>query len=99
MVAEPVPFLTTRYQCPFCLRARSTKRAAAEHITRCWYNPAAQSCKTCANYDHEPDGEPCDPSSTGTCHCNDGHEDCEAGVDLSDGLKTGCPLWSLRKAA
>jgi hypothetical protein len=100
--AEPVALLVTRWKCPFCQRSRSTRKAATEHIARCWYNPAARSCKTCALYERVSDGEWCDPSRP--CDCNQGYEACGADVDLSvygSSLPVGCPFWQLgpRKVA
>jgi hypothetical protein len=95
-VSVPEPITVTRWRCPFCRQSWAHKKAAAEHAGRCWRNPAARSCKTCAHYESVPTGEPCFPGQP--CGCNDGYEACNAGVDLLEGLRTGCPLWSLLAA-
>lgn len=87
---EPERIKVTRYRCPFCTRSRSRKQATVEHIARCWHNPAARSCKTCANY--RPAYGPCagDPQ----CNCGSSDEECTAGVQLPErGLITGCEKW------
>jgi hypothetical protein len=88
----PVPVMVRRFECPFCHRRRSSKAATAEHIARCWMNPAARSCKTCAHYEFYRGGAYC----VGTpCNCDPSEELCHAGVDLPDSMPvTGCPLWS-----
>ena len=93
----PVPVTVQRFECPFCKRRRSARKAAAEHIGRCWLNPAARACKTCAHFTDEPDGGWCLPGRP--CECNRGYRQCEAGVaDVTDGtIMSGCPLWQLRK--
>jgi len=90
----PVPFVVTRYRCPVngCGRTRSSKRAITEHIGRCWWNPAAKSCKTCEHY--YPGDNGC--GENGGCSCASG-EFCRAdAADLGDpkvGLPVGCPAW------
>lgn len=74
---DPLPLVVKRYQCPFCRRSRSARRAAEQHIARCWLNPAARACKTCAHFSNDEDYGP----------------DCGAGVDLEKGLRDFCPLW------
>lgn len=82
----PVPFTVTRYRCPLCSRTRSSKKAIAEHIARCWFNPAARSCKTCEHYDAGYDADiNAHPSSPETCH---------VGISLADGLPINCPKWT-----
>jgi hypothetical protein len=94
-LAEPEPVIVTRWRCPFCRQSRSSRPAARRHIARCWHNPASRSCKTCAHYEYEPDGEYC----VGTpCDCNQGYEQCGKGVSFEAGLKAGCPLWALKEA-
>ena len=95
----PVPVTVQRYECPFCKRRRSAKRTAAEHIARCWRNPAARACKTCEHWVNEPGGEPCFPGRH--CDCNSGYADCRAGVEGVDKgeIKTGCPLWQAKDGA
>lgn len=94
---EPVPFTVTRYRCPLCARSRSAKKATAEHIARCWQNPATRACKTCEHFTDVPDEGPCIPGQG--CACNQGYQQCEAGVaDVAAGrIMTGCPLWKLRE--
>jgi hypothetical protein len=72
--AEPVEYTTKRYRCPFCTRSRSSRKAAAEHMARCWHNPAVRGCKTCRHF------EPYTSATDGEC--------CGLGVDLArrDGL-------------
>lgn len=38
-----------RYFCDFCTRHYGSRYAANRHEKTCWYNPAAKSCRTCAN--------------------------------------------------
>lgn len=94
---EPVAVMVRRFRCPFCSRTHSAARAAREHMGRCWLNPATRSCKTCANWDVEPGGEPCFPGRP--CDCNHGYVQCLAGVAGVDRgeIKTGCPLWRARE--
>lgn len=92
-MSEPVPFITTRWRCPHCPATRSSKTGARRHMARCWYNPAARSCKTCAHYNpdrSDPDVGWEEPES------------CEAGIDLravavdNQGhptLPTNCQRW------
>lgn len=49
--SEPVRVQVVRWRCPFCNRSHSGRVRAREHIARCWLNPAARSCKTCAHFD------------------------------------------------
>lgn len=46
-MAEPIPFTVTRYRCPSCSRTGSSKTRIADHMTRCWRDPANRGCKTC----------------------------------------------------
>jgi len=94
----PVPVTVQRFQCPFCRRRRSAKSAVREHIARCWLNPSARACKTCANFTDVPDEEPCVPGEQ--CTCNSGYQQCEAGIaDVAGGrIMSGCPLWKLKEA-
>ena len=39
-----------RFQCPHCHRTHSKRAAADAHIARCWRNPQARACKTCAHF-------------------------------------------------
>lgn len=49
-MTAPIPFRTLRYRCPHCPRTGASKTRVTEHIGRCWLNPAARACKTCAHY-------------------------------------------------
>lgn len=97
--AQPVPVMVRRYDCPFCRHRRAAKKAAGEHMARCWRNPATRSCKTCAHLTEVADGEPCVPGQP--CHCNEGYSYCEAGMTFGAVTfpVTGCPLWKPRAAA
>jgi hypothetical protein len=90
--------MVQRFECPFCRHRRSAKKAVREHIAHCWLNPATQSCKTCANFTDEPDGDWCEPGKP--CNCNQGYRQCEAGIpEVSGGeIKTTCPLWQPKEA-
>lgn len=50
VATEPEQFVATRFRCPHCRRSWSSKKLAADHMGRCWRNPAARACKTCAHY-------------------------------------------------
>ena len=94
LLPAPEPFTTIRWRCPYCPRTYSNKYRAQRHIARCWHNPAARSCKTCAHYQpgySEPEVGWVEPES------------CEAGVDLTTAaednqgrptLPVDCPLWA-----
>ncbi len=85
-MSTPTAFVVTRWRCPFCTVTRSSKSGAERHIARCWYNPEAKSCKTCANYDPaESDPE--------TGYHSD--EQCQAGIELPGypELPLNCPKW------
>lgn len=86
---QPVMSHVLRYLCPFCRRGRSTAQAARAHIARCWKNPAAQSCKTCAAYQPAELGH----YATGYPGCPEG---CDGGHSLADGLLVGCSDWEPR---
>lgn len=94
-MAEPVPVMVRRYECPFCHRRWAHKAAVITHMARCWLNPAVRSCRTCAHFDFYPGGEPCFPGRP--CDCNDASVECAAGVSLSfeNTPQTQCPLWVL----
>jgi len=93
----PEAVVVTRWRCPFCRRSRSHKKAAAEHIARCWLNPAARSCKTCANLSPGYDACGCEPGCNWGSPAGGVPDSYHAGADISDGeIKTGCLLWQLR---
>lgn len=84
--AKPIERRVVRYICPFCKRGRSDRSAAWAHVARCFRNPAARSCKTCAAY------QPVERSdyNTGYPGCSEG---CHAGNDISARLPVGCDDW------
>lgn len=90
--AQPLPMVVTRHQCPHCGTTRAKKPAAAAHIARCWQNPDARGCKTCAHFDQVPSGDDCFPGRH--CKCNDGWEACTAGLSITNGLVIDCPRWA-----
>jgi hypothetical protein len=95
-VSEPEPITVKRYRCPFCRRSRSSKRATAQHIARCWLNPATRSCKTCANFEEGHDACGCEPGCNWGSPAGGIPAACTAGRNLPDGPEfpvTGCLLW------
>lgn len=92
-VLVPVPFTVTRYRCPLpaCARTRSSKKAIAEHIERCWHNPAARACKTCVHY--QPGVSEGDVGYLSEEHCAAGLPFPEDTVGRPT-LAVGCPTWS-----
>jgi hypothetical protein len=100
-MAEPVAFTVTRYRCPHCQRfTASRKRVVAEHIARCWHDPAQRTCKTCAHHAQAHTSAPaewCFPGAA--CTCNDMDEHCEHpdGPDEFVSVTVGCPFWELRQ--
>jgi hypothetical protein len=85
--AEPIAVKVTRYRCPFCTRGWSSKKRAAEH------DPAKRNCKTCVYHQpFAPSASVCLPGAL--CACDEQPEECLLGEDISDGLRSGCPLWS-----
>lgn len=84
-MTQPIPLVVTRHQCPHCRRTWAKKATATAHIARCWKNPAARGCKTC--HHHTPHEEGPYPEHPGW------PEQCEEGRNLTNGLRTGCPLW------
>jgi len=85
MAAVPVAVRVTRYACPTCGRTHSKKAGCAAHIARCWQNPEARACKTCVHYS-PPEAGPY-PEHPGW------PEQCGADIELTGGLKVGCPAW------
>jgi hypothetical protein len=47
-MTAPIEVTVKRHRCPHCRQSRSTRKAAVEHMGRCWYAPGNRSCKTCA---------------------------------------------------
>lgn len=90
--AEPLRVVVTRHQCPHCRTTRAHRSDAAAHIARCWQNPDAHGCKTCANFDQAPSGDDCFPGRP--CNCNEGWERCTAGLSIDNGLVIDCPRWA-----
>ena len=86
-----IPVRTTRYQCPHCRRTWAHRWPAEKHIDRCFKNPAARSCKTCALYEPREAAE----HYTGYPGCP---ESCGAGVSLTDGLQVHCGHWERESA-
>lgn len=91
MTALPVVLQVTRYQCPFCTRARAKKAATEQHIARCWRNPEARACKTCINY--EPAEEGPYPEHPGW------PESCGAGRNITGGIRSDCPSHETQEPA
>lgn len=90
--AEPKVITVQRYVCRFCNRGHSKKKAAVEHIARCWKNPALRGCKTCRFLDHDDNDPAVGYAGVGDV-CN-----IEA-IDLAEGLRTGCSEWEFDGAA
>lgn len=90
-LAQPLAYQVTRYGCPHCRRyARSRPAPVADHMTRCWRNPAVRACKTCTHHCQEA-AEP-DVGFRG-------FEWCDAQDVELDGIRDHCPLWQLRGAS
>ena len=87
--AEPKVITVKRYVCQFCNRGHSTRKAATEHIARCWKNPAARGCKTCVHFTVARDEDGVGYRDTERCTT--------LGIDLSEGLRTGCPGWEAQR--
>jgi hypothetical protein len=90
-MTAPVEISVTRYVCPHCRRGHSKRRAAVEHIARCWRNPTNRTCKTCAHLHHEH-AEP-EVGLAGATYCAaievDGRD-----LDLTgEAPRVGCPAW------
>jgi len=81
-VTEPIPVRVTRYRCPHCHRTHSNKRSASQHIDRCWHNPDARGCKTCAHYT-PAHWERLDHPNPGVFACVDQPEGCNLGISLA----------------
>ena len=79
---EPVKVTVTRFDCPFCgSRFRSSRKAnVADHMTRCWSDPAKKTCRTCAHFERAAYA--------------DAEDSCALGVAVpQDGPVIGCPVW------
>ena len=103
ITAQPIACTTVRFRCPFCRRfSRSRRATVADHMTRCWLNPAVRACKTCAHFQLGNDAGVSAYCRDGElCSCGVVEEEClrEDGPDLASGLRDHCPLWALRGAA
>jgi hypothetical protein len=75
-MTAPIPVRVTRYRDPHCGRTHASRRRAEEHMARCWRNPDAHGCFTCAHFEQHVPGD-IDTGSPG----HDEH--CTAGVDLT----------------
>lgn len=83
--AEPIVITVQRYKCPHCGTSRSKRAAARAHITRCFRNPDARSCKTCVYFEQGGDPDVGIPA----------YEQCEAlGINLEFKLRSGCPEYA-----
>lgn len=97
---EPVRVQVTRWRCPHCGRSHSGRTRAQAHMARCWRNPAARSCKTCAHF------QPAIDDCPGTPGCGCGNDEfCHQDLDVQIAVETrpgtftfpiNCPLWSAR---
>lgn len=88
----PVPFTVTRYRCPACSRTGSSRKQIANHMVRCWLNPDAKACKTCALY--RPDTSEGDVGYLSPEYCAVGLEFPEDQLGRPT-LAVGCPKWQL----
>lgn len=46
-LAAPERITVVRWKCTHCSRSSSSRKAAVQHIGRCWLNPANKTCRTC----------------------------------------------------
>lgn len=78
----PIAVKVTRWRCPHCARSHSTRARCTDHIGRCWQNPGARGCKTCAHYNPERPADVDYPGAFEYCAINandlDGHPACPA---------------------
>lgn len=82
----PIAFVTTRHRCPHCRKSYAHAKTAAQHMTRCFTNPDARSCKTCTHRD--VDGEFGSGCSVGALDGGPTCSRCGAFVSPAEGL---CP--------
>jgi hypothetical protein len=92
--SEPIPRRVLRHYCPHCGKSRSARTAAVNHIARCFKNPAAKSCRTCACYQPVEQPEYSDYGRPSYPGCPEG---CDAGVNIEAGPVTNCALWEARR--
>lgn len=86
-MSEPNPVKVTRYRCPHCGRSHSGKSRCVKHMERCWFNPDARGCKTCAHFQAYLPAD-CDGLIV---YSSDIAERCLAGNDLTANLNcAGC---------
>jgi len=88
--AQPIKYRVTRFRCPFCTRSRSSRKLIADHMARCWKNPAVRSCVTCRHFDVQPAEIEVGARGTEWCGAQD--------VEL-ERIIVHCPLWTLRDGA
>lgn len=75
---EPVRAVVVRWRCPFCGRSHSDRPRTRRHMERCWFNPAAKSCKTCRFF------QPAISDCAGTPGCGCGNEElCHKGLAVA----------------
>ena len=86
-----MPRKTIAFACEHgCGRNLLVSRSRMEaHETRCFFNPETKSCATCGNFDKatRPIDEYEPPEAAG----------CDAGIDITKRLVTGCAAWKQRK--
>lgn len=73
---RPIPVRVIRYRCPHCARSHSARARCVEHMARCWSNPGARGCKTCAHF------QAAQPAEIDTGWPGE-PEGCASGVDLT----------------
>lgn len=95
----PAPILVTRHQCPHCRRyTRARRDRVEEHMGRCWQNPAAHGCKTCAHFQEARySSHQCHPGYD--CGCDSWPEACchPDGPDQLDQPIINCPHWETKE--
>lgn len=90
---QPRKVTVTRYRCPFCRRQNSSKKTIAEHIARCWHNPATRGCRTCLHF--ERGRAVATYSAYEPPEALDAPDECAVGEELPENgfPVTDCPLW------
>ena len=69
----------TVFECDFCRKRLVKEKAMKKHEAKCFQNPETKSCCTCNNLSDNPLEQ----------------IQCYAFIDLSNGLTTNCPKWTL----
>lgn len=88
MAAQPIEYTVRRFNCPFCRRySRSSRKPVADHMARCWRNPAVRSCITCRSFEQERAEPEVGVDALEWCRAQD--------VEL-ERIVVHCPLWALR---